>query len=94
MLIRGFEPSLGRKYRIMEFPLRLLPDGPTQRTQSKGFFSCSVPVENRTSGQTIVQSQKLATECGSKGLISDERPNDGSKVAKRSFKSQAHRSLP
>src|SRR3982074_1863884 len=25
--------------------------------------------------------------CGSKGLMSDERPNDGSKAAKRSFKS-------
>ena len=36
----------------------------------------------------MLQSQDLTTECGSKGLTSDERPNDGSNAAKRCFKSQ------
>src|SRR5712691_6352062 len=57
--------------------------------ESKGFFSTGfLPVGICTFGQTMVQSQELTMECGSKGLMSDERPNDGSKAAKRSFKSQ------
>jgi hypothetical protein len=56
--------------------------------ESKGFFSTGfLPVGICTFGQTMVQSQEMTTECGSKGLMSDERPNDGSKAAKRSFKS-------
>src|SRR5207253_10017901 len=42
----------------------------------------------------MIQSQELATECVSKGLASRcccQRPNDGSKAAKRRFKS--HRAL-
>src|SRR5215470_20290850 len=36
----------------------------------------------------MVQNQKRVTNCGSKGLTRNGRPNDGSKTAKRSFKSQ------
>src|SRR6266566_358334 len=39
----------------------------------------------------MIQSQELATECVSKGLASrccSQRPSDGSKAAKRRFKSQ------
>jgi len=41
-----------------------------------------------TPGRTMLQSQDFTTECGSKGLTSDERPNDRSNAAKRRFKSQ------
>ncbi len=50
-------------------------------------------VEICTCGQTMVQNHKPVTSCGRKGLTSDERPNDGSKVAKRCFKSHLLRPL-
>jgi len=63
--------------------------------KAKDFFSTAfLPVGICTFGQTMVQGQELTTECGYKGLISDERPNDGSKGAKRSFKSQFLVPLP
>jgi|ERR1051325_7042885 hypothetical protein len=69
------------------------------RMTARGSVACKVPHYPHTGrgrevfrfctcGQTIVQSQELTTECGSKGLMSEQRPNDGSKAAKRSFKSQ------
>jgi len=41
----------------------------------------------RTFGQTMLQNPKRLTSCGSKELATNARPNDGSKVAKRCFKS-------
>ena len=58
-----------------------------RHAKAKHFFTPFLPVEICTFGQTMVQNQKSVTNYGSKGLTNNARPNDGSKVAKRWFKS-------
>ena len=43
----------------------------------------------RTFGQAIVQNEKSVTDCGSKALTTNARPNGASKTAKRWFKSHS-----
>ena len=59
-----------------------------RHAKAKHFFTPFLPVEICTFGQTMVQNQKSVTNYGSKRLTNIARPNDGSKAAKRWFKSQ------
>ncbi|HME58136.1 MAG TPA: hypothetical protein VKF63_07355 [Terracidiphilus sp.] len=56
--------------------------------KAKHFFHTLPTLEICTFGQTMVQNQKSVTNNGSKRLKNNTRPNDGSKAAKRWFKSQ------
>jgi hypothetical protein len=80
ILIRRFEPSLGRKYRITEF----LPESQPQLTRKQSAsLAAPFPLNAALLAKRCFKNQKPVTNSGIKGLTTNVRPNDGSKAAKR-----------